>query len=116
MSNERINSINTPNHSTTSNLNYYVTKTRVEFNGSCFKQHKTTSIYGKVVNIYIFYEISKSLNISDFQHKNDDIDKYKYSGYGIGFDRHGSFSFPRTGMRRNVIYFWIRYEFINKYW
>ena len=26
--------------------------------------------------------------------KNDDIDKYKYSGYGIGFDRRSSFSFP----------------------
>ena len=25
--------------------------------------------------------------------KNADIDKYKYSGYGIGFDRHGEFSF-----------------------
>ena len=27
--------------------------------------------------------------------KNADIDKYKYSGYGIGFDRHGSFSFNK---------------------
>ena len=115
MSNERINSIKTPTHSTTSNLNYYGTKTRVELNGSCLKQHEITSIYGKVVNIYIFYEISKSINISDFQHKNDDIDKYKYSGYGIGFDRHRRFSFPGTELCRNVIYFWSRYEFINKY-
>ena len=37
--------------------------------------------------------------------KNADIDKYKYSGYGIGFDRHGSFSFPGTGLGRNVIMF-----------
>ena len=37
--------------------------------------------------------------------KNADIDKYKYSGYGIGFDRHGSFSFPSTGLGRNVIIF-----------
>ena len=37
--------------------------------------------------------------------KNGDIDKYKYSGYGIGFDRHGSFSFPGTGLGRNVIIF-----------
>ena len=29
--------------------------------------------------------------------KNADIDKYKYSGYGIGFDRHERFSFPGTG-------------------
>ena len=37
--------------------------------------------------------------------KNGNIDKYKYSGYGIGFDRHGSFSFPGTGLGRNVIIF-----------
>ena len=37
--------------------------------------------------------------------KNADIDKCKYSGYGIGFDRHGSFSFPGTRLGRNVIIF-----------
>ena len=37
--------------------------------------------------------------------KNADIDKYGYYGYGIGFDRHGSFSFPGTGLGRNVIIF-----------
>ena len=37
--------------------------------------------------------------------KNADIDKYKYSGYGIAFDRHGSFSFPVTRLGRNVITF-----------
>ena len=37
--------------------------------------------------------------------KKADIDKYKYSGYGIGFDRHGSFSSPGTGLGRNVIIF-----------
>ena len=37
--------------------------------------------------------------------KNADIDKYGYSSYGIGFDRHGSFSFPGTGLGRNVIIF-----------
>ena len=37
--------------------------------------------------------------------KNADIDKYKYSGYGIGFDRRGSFSFPGGGFGQNVIIF-----------
>ena len=32
-----------------------------------------------------------------------DIDKYKYSGYGIGFDRHGQFSFGTRGFGRNCI-------------
>ena len=37
--------------------------------------------------------------------KNADIDKYKYFGYGIGFDRHRNFSFPGTGLGGNVIIF-----------
>ena len=72
---------------------------------------------GKVVNIYIVYEISRSTNISEYPTlenclfglvsltKNADINKYKYSGYGIGFDRHGSFSSPGIGLSRNVIIF-----------
>ena len=34
-----------------------------------------------------------------------DNDRYKYSVFEIGFDRHGSFSFPGTGLGRNVIIF-----------
>ena len=37
--------------------------------------------------------------------KNTDIDKYGYSGYGTGFDRKGSFSFPSGGYVQNVIIF-----------
>ena len=37
--------------------------------------------------------------------KNADIDKYGYSSYGVGFDKHGSFSFPGTELGRNVITF-----------
>ena len=37
--------------------------------------------------------------------KNADIDKYKYSGYGIGFDLKGSFTHPSGGYGRNVIIF-----------
>ena len=37
--------------------------------------------------------------------KNAYIDKYRYSGYGIGFDRRGSFSFPGGGFDSNVIIF-----------
>ena len=36
---------------------------------------------------------------------NADIDKYKYSGYEIGFDGHGFFSHPSGSTRRNVIIF-----------
>ena len=37
--------------------------------------------------------------------KNADIDKYGYPGYGIGFDRKSSFSFPSSGFGQNVIIF-----------
>ena len=36
--------------------------------------------------------------------KNADIDRYEYSGYGIGFDRHGEFSFG-NGVGKNCIIF-----------
>ena len=35
--------------------------------------------------------------------KNSDIDKHKYSGYGIRIDRDESFSFPSGGTGRNVV-------------
>ena len=37
--------------------------------------------------------------------KNGDIDKYRYCGYGIGFDRKLSFSFPSARFGQNVIIF-----------
>ena len=37
--------------------------------------------------------------------KNADIDKYGYSGYGIGFDRRSSFSFLGDGFRQNILIF-----------
>ena len=37
--------------------------------------------------------------------KNADIEKYGYSGYGIGFDRRSSFSFPGGGFGQNVLIF-----------
>ena len=37
--------------------------------------------------------------------KNYDIDKYKYYGYGLEFDRKGYFSGPSSGTGRNCIIF-----------
>ena len=37
--------------------------------------------------------------------KNSDIDKYGYSGYGVGFDRRSSFSFPGVRFGQNVLIF-----------
>ena len=93
-----------------------VTKTRVKFNENSLKQDSVTFNHKKVVSIYIVYEISKSININDNLTlekflfgavrltKNADIDKYKYSGYGIGFDRKGFFSIGNE-VGKNVIIF-----------
>ena len=37
--------------------------------------------------------------------KNVDISKYRYSGYNIGFDRKGAFSYPSGRFGNNVIIF-----------
>ena len=45
-------------------LNYLGTKARVRFSGSCLKQDKITYTHGKIMNIYIVYEINKNDNTS----------------------------------------------------
>ena len=37
--------------------------------------------------------------------KNSDINKFGYTGYGIGFDRGTTFSFPSGGFGHNVLIF-----------
>ena len=117
LSAESIKPPNTSDNSLTLALNYYGTKTRVKFNGSCLQQPKLSYTHGTIVNIYIVYELSASSSHSDDPTlknclfgavtltKNADIDKYGYSGYGIGFDRRGSFSFPGGGFGQNVLIF-----------
>ena len=43
--------------------------------------------------------------------KNTDIDKQGYFGYGIGFDRRSSFSFPGGGFGQNVLMFGVDMSF-----
>ena len=100
----------------TPSLSYHDTnKIRVKFDGGCLKQDPGSFFHGGIVNVYIVYEISKNINISDYPtlenclfgavklSKNTDIDNYGYFDYGIGFDRHGSFSFPGAGLGKNII-------------
>ena len=98
-------------------LNYNDTKIKVQFIGSCLKQPKLMFTHEKIVNIYIVYELGAfSSHSSDptiknclfgavTLTKNADIEKYKYSGCGIGFDRRSSFSFPSGGFAQNVLIF-----------
>ena len=119
---ERINSITTSNYSITPSLDYLGAKIRVKFNGSCLKQDKITYNHGKIVNIHIVYEIYKNYNNSSYLTlenclygavtwtKNIDIDECRYSGYGIGFDRKGTFSFG-NGFGKNCIIFGVDMSF-----
>ena len=82
-----------------------------------FKQCNLHNEHKTIVIIYIVYELGASTsNDSDTTLKNGlfgavtltknaHIDKYKYSGYGIGFDRRSSFSFPGGGFGQNVLIF-----------
>ena len=79
--------------------------------------------HGKVVNIYIVYELGASGSHNNDPTlkdclfggvtltKNADIDKYGYSGYGIGFDRRSSFLFPGGGFGQNVLIFGVDMSF-----
>ena len=114
LSAESINPPTTSDNSLPPLISFYDSKTRVKFTGSCLKQSKILYTHGKVVNIYIVYELG--VNISHINDptlenclfgavtltNNADIDKYEYSGYGNGFDRKTVFSFPSGGFGQNV--------------
>ena len=96
-------------------IDYFDDKIRLKFNGSCLKQPKILYTHGKVVNVYIVYELGISSSYNNdptlknclfdavTMTKNADFDKYKYSGFRIGFDRTSSFSFPGGGFGQNVL-------------
>ena len=115
LSDENINSITASNYSITPKLRYLNAKIGVKFNGNRLKQDKiNTYTHGIKINIYIVYKLILTINNFDptlenclfgtvkFT-KNGDIDKYKYSGYSIGFDSKGSFSFADGSFGQNVI-------------
>ena len=109
LSSESIKLHTASDNSVTPSLNYYGTKIRAKFTGNCLKQSKPSYTLGKVGNIYIVYELGPSSSSNSDPTikklfiwavtltKNADIDKCRYSGYGIGFDRRSSFSFPSGG-------------------
>ena len=107
-------------------LLYFVgTKSRVKINGDCLKQEKFTFNHGKIINIYIVYEIEKLVNISSHLAlanylfsvvklaKHVDIDQYEYSGFDIGFDRKGFLSISNE-IGRDVIIFEVDMSFSTK--
>ena len=109
ISNESIKPPTTSNNSLNPRLSYSGTTKKVQFTGSCLKQPKFMFAHKKVVNIYIVYEFGASSFYSSDHTiknclfgavtltKNADIEKYKYSGSGIGFNRRSIFSLPSGG-------------------
>ena len=77
----------------------------------------------KIVNIYIFSQLGASSSHNNNYTlknclfgavtltRNADIDKNGYSGYGIGFDRRSSFSFPGGGFGQNILIFGVDMSF-----
>ena len=115
LSDETIKSPVTNNYKLNPRVSYYSTRARLKLRGSCLRQDKSTFNHGKIVNIYVVYELDKLCNKTHPTlvnclfgavsiTKNVDIDKNRYYGYGIGFDRTSIYSVG-SGFGRNVIIF-----------
>ena len=116
LSDENIISTATSTDKSATKTVYDNARIKIKFNGDLLRQNQVTYKHGPVVNIYIVYETTPDTKTSNIALenclfgavkliKNDDVDKYKYSGYGIEFDSRGSFSHPNGGDGKNVIIF-----------
>ena len=95
LSAESIKPLTTSDNSLAPSLDYYGNKIRVKLTASYLKQSTSSYTHGKVVNIYIVYELAaSSSHTSDptlknclfgavILTKNADIEKYKWSWYWI---------------------------------
>ena len=117
LSNESLEVVSKTDNTLTPSVNYYRDKARLRFTGSVLQQKTVTYSHKKVVNLYVFYEITNFHDIDYYTTlanalfgavkltKNTGIDKYKYFGCGTGFDGHEYFSRPSRGDGKNVIIF-----------
>ena len=115
--NKSLEVVSTSSNTLTPSVSYYREKVRLKFTGSVLQQKIVTYRHRKVVNLYAVYEITNFHDINNYPTlanalfgavkltKNADIGKYKYSGYGIGFDEKLFFSHPSGRTGRNVIIF-----------
>ena len=116
LSNEKIDSTKTSNYNQAPRLVYDNARIKPNFSGDFLKQDKVIYNHGPIVNIYIVYRLTPGINNNGVtlenclfgavkSTKNTDIDKYNYSGYGIGFDSRESFTHPSGGYGKTVIIF-----------
>ena len=108
-----------------STLGYDDKRMYLTFNGDCLKQDKFYYTPDNIINIYIVYDLTSTTNYNpEFTlenclfgsvkiTKNTDANKYKCSGYGIGFDGKGFFTHPAGSFGNNATIF--GYEFVCSY-
>ena len=109
-------SVNNSNNNSPTSLNK-TNRLGVTFNGNYMKQNKLGYSHGKIVNLYIVYELkNRQVDNPDFTvqnglfgavkiTKNVNTSHYKYEGYGICFDSESSFSFGNRIDGTNVTIF-----------
>ena len=129
MSDEKIKPPYTTSKCLSPKLVWYNSGIKLKFKGSCFKQDKATFTPKNVVNLLVVFELdtwsqdlSTDFTLNNYLFgsvkltKNVDPDKYKYSGYGTGFDSRSLFSLPNFDWGKNVIIFGVvlLYMFITK--
>ena len=116
MSDEVIKYQTINNNSLAPKLEYIEKNMLAKFNGSCLIKQNKFTFNKKILNIYIVYDLDSDLNNFDpilencsfgaiTITKNSDIDKYKYNGYGLGFDSKGVFSHPAGSFGNNAVIF-----------
>ena len=103
LSNEKISSITTSSFNCSPTSVRHNARIKLKFDGDFFYQdNNATYNHRPIANVYMVYELSTFINSSSITLENYlfgvvelignlDIEKYKYSGYGIGFDSRGSF-------------------------
>ena len=109
-------SVNNSNNDSSTLLNKN-NKLGVTFNGNYMKQNKLGYAHGKIVNLYIVYELkNRRVDSPDFTvqnglfgaikiTKNASTLHYKYERYGSCFDDESSFSFGNKIDPKNAIIF-----------
>ena len=98
-------------------IDYYNYKIKVKFNGSFLRQTKVAFTHGKVVNIFMVYELvglALTLMILHLKNclfgaatliKNADFDKYEYLVMELVLIKKSSFSFSDSGFGQKVLIF-----------
>ena len=117
MSEESIEKINKSDSNFASTFVDHHSFPDIDLNGHCLIK-SNICIPNKVINLYISYTLGPQLiNFNtDFTlsnclfgsvklTRNADLDKHKYTDYGIGFDSHGEYSLPDGSVDKNAIIF-----------